>query len=120
MKRILLVEDSRDQLDLFSLALMRKGWQVEVASRASEALEHLADRRFDLVVSHLGLPDEIATRMLQKARAEGWLEKTAVLIITGQANPDNPEAFPVLHKPVEKSPELDFVKNEDEEWNYAF
>jgi DNA-binding response OmpR family regulator len=101
VKRILLVEDSRDQLDLFSLALMRRGWQVEVASRASEALEHLANRRFDLVVSHLGLPDEIATHMLQKARAEGWLEKTAALIITGQANPDNPESFPVLRKPVD-------------------
>ena len=101
MKRILLVEDSRDQLDLLSLALMRQGWHVEVASRASEALENLAGRRYDLVISHLGLPDQAATHMLQDARANGWLEKTAVLIITGQANPENPDAFPVLHKPVD-------------------
>ncbi len=101
MKRILLVEDSRDQLDLLSLALMRQGWHVEVASRASEALESLAARRYDLVISHLGLPDQAATHMLQDARASGWLDSTAVLIITGQANPENPDAFPVLHKPVE-------------------
>jgi CheY-like chemotaxis protein len=101
MKRILLVEDARDQLDLLSLALMRQGWQVEAASRASEALERLAARRYDLVISHLGLPDRDATRMLQDARASGWLESTAVVIITGQANPENPDAFPVLHKPVD-------------------
>ena len=101
MKRILLVEDSRDQLDLLSLALMRQGWQVEVASRASEALESLAGRRYDLVISHLGLPDQRATHMLQDARASGWLDSTAVVIITGQANPENPDAFPVLHKPVD-------------------
>jgi DNA-binding response OmpR family regulator len=101
VKRILLVEDSRDQLDLLSLALMRQGWQVEVASRASEAMEQLGARHFDLVISHLGLPDRQATHMLQDARASGWLESTAVVIITGQAHPENPDAFPVLHKPVD-------------------
>ena len=101
MPRILLVEDAQDQLDLVSMALMRHGWQVEVASRADEALERLAERRYDLVISHLGLPDRKATTMLAEARAAGRLDSTAVLIVTGQANPDNPEGFPVLAKPLD-------------------
>ena len=101
MPRILLVEDAQDQLDLISMALMRHGWQVEAASRADEALQRLRDRRYDLVISHLGLPDRKATTMLGEARAAGLLGSTAVLIVTGQANPVNPEGFPVLQKPVD-------------------
>jgi len=99
--RILLVDDAQDQLDLISLALMRNGWQVEVAARADEALTRLEERQYDLVISHLGLPDQTATTMLGKARAAGRLGSTAVIIVTGQANPDNPDGFPVLPKPVD-------------------
>jgi DNA-binding response OmpR family regulator len=99
--RILLVEDAKDQVDLVSMALMRHGWQVEAASRADEALQRLGERRYDLVIAHLGLPDRKATAMLREARAAGRLDSTAVLIVTGQANPDNPDGFPVLPKPVD-------------------
>ena len=101
MARILLVDDAQDQLDMISLALMRHGWQVEAASRADEALQRLKERQYDLVISHLGLPDQAATKMLKEARAAGRLDSTAVLIVTGQANPDNPDGFPVVHKPVD-------------------
>jgi DNA-binding response OmpR family regulator len=101
MARILLVEDAQDQVDLVSMALMRHGWQVEAASRADEALQRLADRRYDLVIAHLGLPDRPATSMLREARAAGRLDSTAVLVVTGQANPENPDGFTVLAKPVD-------------------
>ena len=39
--------------------------------------------------------------MLREAREAGHLATTAVLIITGQANPDNPDEFPVLRKPLD-------------------
>ena len=99
--RILVVEDSRDVLDLISIALVRQGWQVEAAIRADEGLARLAERRYDLVIAHLGLPDRRATDMLREAREAGHLASTAVLMITGQANPDNPDAFPVLSKPLD-------------------
>ena len=99
--RVLVVEDSRDVLDLVTLALVREGWQVEAAVRADEGLARLAERRYDLVIAHLGLPDRRATEMLRDAREAGHLASTSVLIITGQANPDNPDAFPVLRKPLD-------------------
>ena len=99
--RVLVVEDSRDVLDLITVALGRQGWQVEAAVRADEGLVRLAERRYDLVIAHLGLPDRRATEMLREAREAGHLTTTAVLMITGQANPDNPDAFPVLAKPID-------------------
>ena len=100
-RRILLVEDSQDTLDLMTLALVRNGWQVEAAARADEALARLAERPFDLVISHLNLPDQVATAMLREAREAGSLASTSVLIITGQATPDNPDDYPVLRKPLD-------------------
>jgi DNA-binding response OmpR family regulator len=99
--RILVVEDSRDIVDLITLALVRHGWHVEAAARADEALERLAERAFDLVISHLNLPDRVATEMLREARAAGSLATTSVLIITGQATVENPEDYPVLRKPLD-------------------
>jgi DNA-binding response OmpR family regulator len=100
-RRILLVEDSQDTVDLISLALGRQGWQVVAAARADEALALLAERPFDLVISHLNLPDRIATAMLREAREAGSLAATSVLIITGQATVDNPDDYPVLRKPLD-------------------
>jgi DNA-binding response OmpR family regulator len=99
--RILLVEDSQDTLDMITVALVRHGWHVEAAARADEALARLAERRFDLVISHLNLPDQVATEMLREARAAGSLEETAVLIITGQSTLHNPDDYPVLRKPLD-------------------
>jgi DNA-binding response OmpR family regulator len=100
-RRILLVEDSQDTLDLITLALGRLGWQVEAAARADEALARLAEKPFDLVISHLNLPDRVATEMLREAREAGSLATTAVMIITGQANVENPDDYPVLRKPLD-------------------
>jgi DNA-binding response OmpR family regulator len=99
--RILLVEDSQDVVDLITLALVRLGWHVEAAARADEALARLAERPFDLVICHLHLPDRVATDMLREAREAGSLRTTAVLIITGQASPENTEDYPVLRKPLD-------------------
>ena len=100
-RRILLVEDSQDTVDLITLALVRQGWHVEAAARADEALERLAEKPFDLVISHLNLPDRVATSMLRQAREAGSLTNTSVLIITGQASVDNPDDYPVLRKPLD-------------------
>jgi len=100
-RRILVVDDQRDTVDLITLALLHHGWQVEAAARADEALDRLRERPFDLVISHLNLPDQVATAMLREAREAGSLATTSVLIITGQATVENPEDYPILRKPLD-------------------
>lgn len=58
--RLLLVEDNPDDVQLFEVLLRQAGWRnfvMVVASRVDEALEYLAQDRFDALVLDLSLPD---------------------------------------------------------------
>jgi PAS domain S-box-containing protein len=54
---ILVVDDDEDSLDLLRVVLEGAGASVTLASSARVALEASAARRFDLVVSDIGMPD---------------------------------------------------------------
>jgi CheY-like chemotaxis protein len=54
--RALVVDDDRDNLELFAAALTGCGADVATASRADEALKQLSTRRFDVVVSDIAMP----------------------------------------------------------------
>ena len=54
--RALVVDDDRDNLELFSAALTGCGAVVVTASRADEGLRLLSTRRFDVVVSDIAMP----------------------------------------------------------------
>ena len=52
-ERILVVDDEKNVRILFSRILQKEGYEVECASSGSEAIEKLANRSFDLVVTDL-------------------------------------------------------------------
>ena len=52
-ERILVVDDEENVRLLFSRVLQKEGYEVECASSGSEAIEKLANRCFDLVVTDL-------------------------------------------------------------------
>jgi DNA-binding NtrC family response regulator len=52
-ERILVVDDEENVRLLFSRVLQKEGYEVECASSGSEAIEKLASRCFDLVVTDL-------------------------------------------------------------------
>ena len=52
-ERILVVDDEENVRLLFSRILQKEGYEVECASSGSEAIEKLANRCFDLVVTDL-------------------------------------------------------------------
>lgn len=55
--RILLVEDHVDTAKSLAWILTKSGFQVTTANTAASALEASAQKRFDMMVSDLGLPD---------------------------------------------------------------
>ncbi len=55
--RILLVEDHEATRTAVARLLARRGYEVEAASTAAEALRLAGEARFDLVISDIGLPD---------------------------------------------------------------
>lgn len=66
--RILLVDDHDDTRRVLSRLLQRQGHQVDAAATVKAAMTSLELRRFDLVISDIGLPDGSGFEVMSAAR----------------------------------------------------
>jgi len=84
--RVLLVEDSSDIREVFTLLLRAEGVDVVAAASGREATELAATRDFDVVLTDLGLPDipgdVVIRRVLASAR-----RRPRVIVVTGYDEP---------------------------------
>ena len=86
MDNILVVDDEPVVLDVLSDVLAREGFTVTLAPRASAALEELAARSFDLVLSDIRMPGMDGFELLRRiARSH---PATDVILMTGYASVD--------------------------------
>jgi two-component system, probable response regulator PhcQ len=81
---VLLVDDDRALLDGLRRALYREPYQLLVAEGAGKALEVLAARSVDVVVSDEGMPGLSGTEFLAQVQAE--YPETIRFMLTGQAS----------------------------------
>ena len=96
---ILLVEDDRDIRDLLETLLNIAGFQVEGCGTAEEALEHLRESPFDLVLTDYCLPHRSGGWLLKQASEEGLLDTTPALVVTAHPSPADAEGFEIIQKP---------------------
>jgi DNA-binding response OmpR family regulator len=68
-RRILFVEDHEDSAEALCVLLQRHGFDVEIASTCAQARALACDRRFDLLISDLSLPDGCGVALLAEVRA---------------------------------------------------
>jgi len=66
--RILLVEDHHDTNRSLTQLLERRGYDVKSASNVASALKLAAGRKFDVLISDIGLPDGTGTELMEKLR----------------------------------------------------
>jgi len=69
--RVLLVEDDQDGRGMVEQLLTDGGAQVRAVDSAFGALTALAEDRFDIVVSDIGMPDIDGYELLKRVRASG-------------------------------------------------
>lgn len=113
---ILLVEDSRDLVELFSKAIHREGWQVTAAASVSEALAALEQQTFDLVLSDIGLPGQSGIDFIRTVReSEKSGQRITTIAVTAY---DDLELDAVacgfdahIRKPVSPADLIQYVKN---------
>ena len=78
--KILIVDDTPENLELLSALLERNGWEYESAYSAIEALEKLENTVYDLVITDLMMPHMNGIELLGKIKSR-W-PGTEVIIVT--------------------------------------
>lgn len=81
MKRILLIEDDAEVARLVELELKEAGFTVEWAKSGMEGLVKHRERKPDLVILDLGLPDLDGAEVARRIRAT---DDTPILVLTAQ------------------------------------
>ncbi|MDR0260074.1 MAG: sigma-54 dependent transcriptional regulator [Comamonas sp.] len=102
---VLVVDDEPDLRTLYELTLLREGYRVFTAGSVQEARAQLQQRRFDILITDMRLPDGQGMELLQDLRSQGRSERAIVMTAYGSA--DNAVAalregaFDYLTKPVD-------------------
>ena len=81
MNRVLVVDDDGGMRAALEARFLRRGWQVETASSAAEALEKFRRAQHPLVVTDIRMPGDDGFAVMRRARA--LAPHTAVILLTG-------------------------------------
>ncbi len=92
MQRILLVEDSKETQDLV-LHILGRDFLVDVATSLSEAFQRLQERRFDLLLLDLGLPDGTGFDLCKRIIQDSAYELPVVILSARTEVPDKVMGF---------------------------
>jgi two-component system, NtrC family, response regulator PilR len=66
--RLLVVDDERSMRELLSIVLRREGYDVTLAEHGRSAVAYLEERRFDLLISDIKMPDMTGVDVLRAAK----------------------------------------------------
>ncbi|MEK9952073.1 MAG: sigma-54 dependent transcriptional regulator [Curvibacter sp.] len=102
---ILVVDDEPDLRTLYELTLLREGYRVDVAETVAGAWQQLQERRYEVVITDMRLPDGLGIELLQRLRALQRGERSVVITAYGSAENAveslKAGAFDYLSKPVD-------------------
>ena len=103
--RILVVDDEPDLRELYTLTLVREGWEVDEAASVEEARHRMQQQRFDVAIIDMRLPDgeglDILAWVAAERRSERIIMATAYGNATVAVQALKLGAFDYLTKPVD-------------------
>jgi signal transduction histidine kinase len=89
---VLIVEDDADSRNVLAVLLQRLGAIVEAVSSAKEAYERVSQRRPDVMVSDIGMPDEDGYSLIRRVRQMNGAPKLPAIALTAYARKQDAEA----------------------------
>jgi CheY-like chemotaxis protein len=89
--RILIADDNRDAADTMGMLLELGGHEVIVAHSGNQALELGRQRRPDVVILDIGMPDINGYEVARTARNEDWGKSAYMIALTGWGQADDKE-----------------------------
>ena len=107
MPRILIADDSRVQIHIFSAYLVAKGFTVAIAVDALQAWTSALRETPDAIVLDINMPAGSGIDVLRKLRMSSKTQQIPVIVVTGANDPETERmarelgAAEFLHKPVD-------------------
>lgn len=83
-KKVLLVDDERDLLELLTINLERDGYSVDTASTAQEALSRIAADRPDIILLDVMLPDMSGTKLANQLKNSPDTSSIPIILLTAR------------------------------------
>ena len=84
-KRILCIEDEEEMIELTRLVLEREGFEVLGAVGGAQGLETLREKKPDLVLLDLMMPDMDGWEVYRQMKADQELADIPVIVVTARA-----------------------------------
>lgn len=88
-RHVLVVDDNPDITEMLAAVLRLSGYDVSTAFSAPEALSAAHERRFDVVVSDIGMPGMNGYELARELRARPEYGSTRMVAVTGFAMYDD-------------------------------
>jgi len=85
MKKILIIDDEPDICSGLSELLKEAGYEMFTAHRGNEGYDLIVDKKPDLVILDIGLPDLDGTVVYEKLRKNPEIQNTKVIFLTALA-----------------------------------
>ena len=80
--KILGIEDNKDLLDLCNVALSSDGHEYTGIDNGKEGLQAIKDKKFDLVLLDLAMPDFSGVDVIDTLVEEGIMDKQKIIVFT--------------------------------------
>jgi CheY-like chemotaxis protein len=92
VKRVLVVEDNHDNMDLVE-AFLEDDYELIKAFDGKEGLESAIANKPDMILLDISLPEMDGTEVIQKIRADDSIKDTPVIALTAHAMLGDKEKF---------------------------
>jgi CheY-like chemotaxis protein len=89
--RILIADDNRDAADTMGMLLEFGGHEVIIAHSGNQALQLGRERRPDVVILDIGMPDLNGYDVARTARNEDWGKSAYLIALTGWGQAEDKE-----------------------------
>src|ERR1700683_4809302 len=84
MARILVIEDEKDIQDVLAYNLAQAGHKVQIASRGEEGLRLARERKPDVILLDLMLPDVPGTEVCKQLRSQASMKDVKIMMLTAK------------------------------------
>jgi len=97
--KILGIEDNKDLLDLCEVALSSDGHEYTGIDNGKEGIQAIKDKKFDLVLLDLAMPDFSGVDVIDALMKEGIMDKQKIIVFSASTATQK-EFGPLLEKGV--------------------